>query len=197
MDAAAPTARQWAAARPVLYRPARRRPHRQVLRSEGGARQRQGVTSPPTQAGPGAGAVAPAPPAGERARPPSTTQRKRWCPPSGSGDGRGAPAVRPRGAYPPPSRHVRSGVRHRGRVASPGGRAAASPRARRIFGWRSSASFSAPVTWRPRRRGAAARRHKSCQLLSLTQFWIKNTPLEDSVLGSHRRKQLKTDLRRR
>jgi len=34
-------------------------------------------------------------------------------------------------------------------------------------------------------------------LPSLTQFWIKNTALEDSVFGSHRRKQLKTDLRRR
>jgi len=34
-------------------------------------------------------------------------------------------------------------------------------------------------------------------VLSLTQFWIKNTALEDSVVGSHRRKHLKTDLRRR
>jgi len=34
-------------------------------------------------------------------------------------------------------------------------------------------------------------------VLFLTQFWIENTPLEDCVLGSHRRKQLKTDQRRR
>jgi len=157
-------ARQWAAALPVLYRPASRRPHRQVYR-RGGARQRQGRASPPNTSISRRGWRR-APPVEGRvgASPPPQAAAAAVC-------RRVKRAVTRRGAWQcvPPCvpRHARadSGYIPSGRGASNWAAAPPTARARRVLGRRPPAGVSERMTWRP--RGATARRHKSRQLPSV------------------------------
>ena len=112
-------ARQWAAARPVLYRPVGRRPHGQVHR-KGGACQRQG-RAPPQQSRYRRVVSAPSPASGAWRGPPrkaataavSRRVEGRWQP-------RGARPCVPR-RFPPP-RHAGSGCRGSGSRVKLGGR---------------------------------------------------------------------------
>ena len=105
-------------------------------------------------------------------------------------NGRGSAAL---GVAPGQGCHPSGGVRHTrphtSLLVGPVGREAGVPPGQ----WPRDVGF-API---PPRGGLGPTAIVHGTVLSLTQFWIKNTALEDSVVGSHRRKHLKTDLRRR
>ena len=128
--------------------------------------------------------------------PPQHKQVQAWVaprPPRSGGRGRVPPpqaaaaavcrrvegAVTRRGARQcvPPCvpRHARadSGYSPSGRGASNWAEAPPTARARRVLRRRPPAGLSARMTWRPRRRGETARRHKSCQFSSVLKRCTK------------------------